>query len=217
MSTLALMRFLEAAPDRYDRGMRWLTLGRVDAIRDALVAGLALPPGAQVLELGCGTGSTTLRLAAGGARVTALDTNPAMLALARQRLREGTGCTLQERAACEIDGLPRAAFDAVVATFSLSEMAPEERRFVLEQARLRLRPGGRLAVADEVRPRTGGARLAFALLRAPQALLTWLLVGSVSRPLDDLEQEIRAAGFEPTAHRSWLGGHLALWLAEPRG
>ena len=36
MSTLALMRFLESAPSRYDRGMRWLTLGRVDAMREAI-------------------------------------------------------------------------------------------------------------------------------------------------------------------------------------
>ena len=43
MSTLALMRFLEASPDRYDRGMVWLTLGRVlrllEAVSEAGVAG----------------------------------------------------------------------------------------------------------------------------------------------------------------------------------
>ena len=36
MSPLALMRWLESAPGRYDAGMRLLTLGCVDRVQDVL-------------------------------------------------------------------------------------------------------------------------------------------------------------------------------------
>jgi demethylmenaquinone methyltransferase/2-methoxy-6-polyprenyl-1,4-benzoquinol methylase len=75
------MRWLESAPERYDAGMRLLTLGRVGRIH-ALVAG-AVSRGDSVLEIGCGTGAVTERLVARGARVTALDQSPEMLERAR--------------------------------------------------------------------------------------------------------------------------------------
>ena len=73
MSSLALMRWLESAPARYDAGMRWLTLGRVGRLHAALAEAAAATPGARVLEIGCGTGAVTARLVERGAQVTALD------------------------------------------------------------------------------------------------------------------------------------------------
>jgi demethylmenaquinone methyltransferase/2-methoxy-6-polyprenyl-1,4-benzoquinol methylase len=213
------MRLLESAPSRYDRGMRWLTLGRVDEMRDVLVAAvesLAADGGAEVLEIGCGTGALTAALLAGGARVTALDQSPEMLELARARLADTDHprCELLERTASEIDQLAMGSFDAVVAGFSFSEMSPSERAFVLARARERLRPGGLLAVADEVRPERALPRALFALLRAPQALISWIVVGSVSRPIQGLEGEIESAGFRLRAREDWLWGHLSVVIAE---
>ena len=217
MSTLALMRFLESAPDRYDRGMWWLTLGRVDEIRDAVAA--AVPPleSPAVLEIGCGTGALTALLIARGARVTAFDQNPEMLEHARERVGDAPNCEILERTASEIDRLPDASFDAIVASFSFSEMSASERHFILRQAAAKLRPEGRLAIADEVRPQSTRARVVFALLRAPQAALAWLAVGSVSRPLPDLEAELDSAGFRTLERQSWLGGHLAVFVAARAG
>ncbi len=82
MSSLALMRWLGSAPVRYDAGMRWLTLGRVARLHEALAEAAAPKPGARVLEIGCGTGAVTQRLVARGAEVTVLDQNPEMLELA---------------------------------------------------------------------------------------------------------------------------------------
>lgn len=214
MSTLALMRFLESAPGRYDRGMRWLTLGRVNEIREAVVAAIPSIESPEVLEIGCGTGALTALLVERGASVTAFDQNPEMLELARDRLGDAPSCEIVERTASEIDRLPDASFDAIVASFSLSEMSASERGFVLTQAAAKLRPEGRLAIADEVRPRSAAARLLFALLRLPQAGLGWLAVGSVSHPLPDPETELTSAGFRTTTRREWLGGHLALLVAE---
>ena len=45
--------------------------------------------GLEILDLGCGTGRHSLRMAAAGARVTALDFSSEMLARAREKNREG--------------------------------------------------------------------------------------------------------------------------------
>jgi ubiquinone/menaquinone biosynthesis C-methylase UbiE len=210
------MRWLESAPRRYDTGMRWLTLGRVTNLHDALADAAAAAPGAAVLEIGCGTGAVTARLVARGARVTALDQSPEMLEQARERLATGSGGRVSwlERTASEIDALPEQSFDAVVASLCLSEMSAPERAFVLREASRRLRPGGVLAVGDEVRPRRGWQRLLHALLRIPQAALAWLLAGSTSKPLRNLGAELRAAGFVPREERRWLADSLAVIVAE---
>jgi demethylmenaquinone methyltransferase/2-methoxy-6-polyprenyl-1,4-benzoquinol methylase len=214
MSSLALMRWLENAPSRYDAGMRWLTLGRAARVHECIAR--AVPERGHALEIGCGTGTLTERLVAHGARVTALDQNPEMLDLARARLSDaGDAIELLERTAAEIDALPPADFDAVVASFSLSEMSAGERAHVLRAASQRLRPGGVLVVGDEVTPQGRVARLLFALLRVPQALLGWLLAGSVSRPLAALPAELRAAGFQLRDEQRLLLGSLAVFVSVP--
>ena len=215
MSSLALMRWLESAPGRYDAGMRILTLGRVEALHRALAHAAAPEPGCEVLEIGCGTGAVTQRLVALGARVTALDQSPEMLALARARTAAVPSDRIRwlERTASEIDGLPQESFDAVVASLCLSEMSAAERRFVLREALRRLRRGGLFAVADEVRPRRPVERALVRLLRAPQAALGWLIAGTASQPIPDLAAELVEAGAELRAERRWLLGSLALFVA----
>jgi demethylmenaquinone methyltransferase/2-methoxy-6-polyprenyl-1,4-benzoquinol methylase len=221
MSSLALMRWLESTPERYDAGMRIVTLGRVAALHDAVAEAAAPRPGARVLEIGCGTGAVTARLVERGARVTALDQNPAMLEQARTRLERhgdvGDAVSWLERTASEVDALPAAGFDGVVISLALSEMSPAERGFVLREAGRRLAPGGALAIADEVWPARAWQRALFAVLRVPQALLGWLLAGSVSRPLSDLAAELRDAGFQLRSEQRWLMGSLALLVADADG
>jgi demethylmenaquinone methyltransferase/2-methoxy-6-polyprenyl-1,4-benzoquinol methylase len=213
------MRWLESAPRRYDAGMRLLTLGRAARLQAALAEAAAARPGVRILELGCGTGALTAQLAARGATVKAIDQNPEMLEQARARLstappEQSARVELVEVTASEIDGLPAADFDAVVASFALSEMSAGERAYVLRAARERLGPGGRLLVADEVRPGGAVLRGIHALLRAPQALLGWLLAGTVSRPIGDLTGEIEAAGLRVVNESRWLADSLALVVAD---
>ena len=57
------MRLLESAPGRYDVGIRFLSLGQIGRIYDRAAE---LVCGREVLDLGCGTGTLTARLARRG-------------------------------------------------------------------------------------------------------------------------------------------------------
>ena len=214
MSSLALMRWLEGRPERYDTGMRALTCGRIGPLHAAVAEAAVRNAGDQVLEIGCGTGSVTVLLRARGAKVTAIDQAPEMLEQARLRLADDDAVAWVEQTAAEIDRLPTSHFDAVVLCLCLSDMSPSERAFVLREAVLRLAPGGRVVAADEVRPK-GWRGWLQRIWRIPQAALGWLLVGSLSRPIRDLAGELQAAGLRVSDSRTWLLGTLELTVAEP--
>ncbi len=214
MSSLALMRWLEGRPERYDTGMRALTCGRIGPLHAAVAEAAVRNAGDQVLEIGCGTGSVTVLLRARGAKVTAIDQAPEMLEQARLRLADDDAVAWVEQTAAEIDRLPTSRFDAVVLCLCLSDMSPSERAFVLREAVLRLAPGGRVVAADEVRPK-GWRGWLQRIWRIPQAALGWLLVGSLSRPIRDLAGELQAAGLRVSDSRTWLLGTLELTVAEP--
>jgi demethylmenaquinone methyltransferase/2-methoxy-6-polyprenyl-1,4-benzoquinol methylase len=209
------MRWLEGSPERYDAGMRALTFGRVTRLHAAVAEAAVAASGDRVLEIGCGTGSVTALLLERGARVTAIDQAPEMLERAKTRLGDVLSGHVEwlEQTASEIDGLPRELFDSVVICLCLSDMSTSERGFVLREAAIRLAPGGRLVVADEIRPAKGWRRLLQSILRIPQATFAWFLVGSVSRPIADLNGEILATGLRLREQETWLMGSLSLVVA----
>ena len=196
MSTYAFMRWLESTPSRYDRGMRALSRGRISAVYDR-VAELAAGPGVALLDIGCGTGGVTLACAERGAAAVGIDRDAGMLDVAASKPAPAKGSVeWLELGAAEIeDRFGPETFDAVVSCLAFSEMSPEERTYVLRIARDRLRPGGRMVIADEVEPEDPGRRLAYRLLRTPVLVITWLLTQTTTRPVHGLTDAVREAGF----------------------
>jgi ubiquinone/menaquinone biosynthesis C-methylase UbiE len=212
MSTFVLMKLLESAPERYDRGIHLLFGGLVDRVYRE-IADRAAAPGARILDIGCGTGSLTLACASRGARVVGIDRNAAMLEAAGSKAVDPEirpRIEWVELGAAEIgDRFPEGSFDAIVSCLAFSELYPEEQAYVLDVARSRLRDGGALVIADEIRPGPGVARLWKGLRRAPAAALTWLLTQTTTRPVDHLEERVCAAGFVRVSTRQ-LPGDLAI-------
>lgn len=216
MSSYVFMKFLESAPERYDRGIRLLTLGRIGDVY-ARVARLAASPGARVLDIGCGTGGLTLACAARGAAVVGIDINAGMLQVARSKPVAGT-VEWMELGAVEIeDRFGQAAFDAVVSCLAFSELSPHEQTYVLNVVRSRLKPGGKLVIADEVPPPTAAGRFWHRLTRWPLALITYVLTQATTRPVSELVTRVRDAGFTAvTETRLWSGDFAIVYATTER-
>lgn len=196
MSTYAFMRWLESTPSRYDCGIRLLSRGRISDVYDR-VAEIAAGPGLCVLDIGCGTGGITLACAARGAETIGIDRDAGMLEIAAVKPAPATGSVEWiELGAAEIeDRFAPETFAAVVSCLAFSEMSPQERAYVIGIAHDRLRPGGRLVIADEVEPAGGGARLLYRLLRMPVVVVTWLLTQATTHPVHGLTAAVHRAGF----------------------
>jgi ubiquinone/menaquinone biosynthesis C-methylase UbiE len=217
MSTYVLMRVLESAPRRYDLGIRLLTLGRVERAYDRLAE--RVEPGQRVLDLGCGTGALAVRAARRGGIVKGIDINPEMLAIARQRVEdehlEGR-VELAEQGVAELDQEEGQSYDAVASGLCFSELSEDELTYTLGQAARVLKPGGLLLVADEVKPRHLASRAIRWLLRAPLALLTFLITQQTSRAVSDMPERLAGAGLSlVSADRSALGS-FGTYVAQRR-
>jgi SAM-dependent methyltransferase len=148
-----------AAYDVLSRLLLGSLVGRIAAD----VAAVA-PDGAQVLEVGCGPGHLSLRLAGQhGREVTGLDLDPAMIARAKANAdRAGNGD--QRRPSFLVGDVaalafPDRSFDLVVSTLSMHHWA-DPTAGLAEIGRV-LRPGGRALVWDfrpGVRPHLFGPR-----------------------------------------------------------
>jgi ubiquinone/menaquinone biosynthesis C-methylase UbiE len=112
--------------NRVARRYAAMPMRNADAWEETLTRTKAhLTPDARVLELGCGTGSTALRLAPDVARYIATDDAAEMIAVARDRLTETPVPSLDLAQARPGDGtLPDGPFDAIIA-FNLLHLLPD--------------------------------------------------------------------------------------------
>jgi SAM-dependent methyltransferase len=101
---------------------------------------------ADVLDLGCGTGSLSLLASERGHRVTGVDLSPAMVTLAREKLAGRDAVFLVGDAAAPPVGEQR--FDAVLVRHVLWAL-PDPGRALRHWCGL-LRPGGRLVLVEGV-------------------------------------------------------------------
>jgi ubiquinone/menaquinone biosynthesis C-methylase UbiE len=215
VGTYVWMRVLESAPRRYDFGVRLLSLGHIETIYEKVTQRARGP---EVLDLGCGTGTLAVRMAARGLRVTGVDLSPEMLALARRRAPPQPGLRWVETSAVElIDHFQKESFDTICCVLLLSELSAAERREALRQCRLLLRAAGQLIVADEVRAPTLARRFLHNLVRLPLAMITYALTQTTTSPVPDLETELAAARFAVVSRESNRLGTFLLLEARKQG
>jgi demethylmenaquinone methyltransferase/2-methoxy-6-polyprenyl-1,4-benzoquinol methylase len=199
---------------RYDRMNRLISCGQDVRWRRRVVAALELPPGARVLDVGCGTGDLGRELASAGHRPIGLDRSAGMLAAADR-----------DHPLVRADGeaLPvaDASLDGIVSAFALRNVVDLEA--VLRACARALRPGGRLSVLDAAVPEHAALRIGNAIwFRGAVPLLGRL----VARDADAysylprsmaylpgpevLAAQLGAAGFEGLARHTMTGGSVQL-------
>jgi demethylmenaquinone methyltransferase/2-methoxy-6-polyprenyl-1,4-benzoquinol methylase len=205
---------------KYDRTNTVLSLRRDRIWRRATVAALAPQAGERILDVGAGTGASTVELVRDGAYAVGVDLSLGMLAAGRQARPE----------------LPLLAADALAlpfadASFGVVTMSFALRNTVDPVAALRelhrvTRPGGRLVVCEFSHPTNAAFRAVYLsyLVRALPGIAR--LVASNPVAYEYLADSIRAwpdqaglagwlsqAGWHQVAWRNLTGGIVALHRA----
>jgi demethylmenaquinone methyltransferase/2-methoxy-6-polyprenyl-1,4-benzoquinol methylase len=214
-------RLFATIADRYDLITVLLSYGQDRRWKHRLATLVPDPAGARALDLACGTGDIAYELAARGARVTALDITPRMLALARRRPESSTRRV--GLVAGDMMALPFAdgCFDVISTGYGLRNV-PILQEAVHEIARV-LRPGGLMLSLDFNRPRHALVRTVYLwYLSITGAALGWILhrdpdtyryIPESIRHYPGAEavcEIARAAGLSSCTYIPVLGGLLAI-------
>ncbi len=198
----------------YDPLVEKLSFGREERFREKTLAWMALRPGQRVLDVGCGTGSLTLRIAehlAGTGEVWGIDAAPRMIAIARRKAaKRGVAAQFAAQVAERLR-FADATFDVAVNSMFTHHVDRELKLAAFCEMRRVLRSGGLLVTADLHRPRRRWA---------------WLL-GWTSRWLlrqpeleDNLQGRLPAimakAGFTDIVEREQVYGLVSFFTARKR-
>jgi SAM-dependent methyltransferase len=115
---------------------------------ESLVQGLGITRGLQVLDLGCGDGTTAVPEARRGADVLGVDIARNLVEAGRRRAEEERlpNLRFQEGDACDLRELNDRSFDLVVSIFG-AMFAPKPMDVAREMVRI-TRPGGRIVMGN---------------------------------------------------------------------
>jgi len=195
MSTFILMKILESAPNKYDRGIYILTLGKLDKVYKHLTS--HLKKGQKVLDLGCGTGALTLKAAKKGAKVKGIDINPEMLEIAKKHAVKASllsNINLFEMGVAELGSEKSGSYDAIMSGLCFSELTEDELIYTLKEVKRILKSGGLLLIADEVKPKTISKRILNGIIRFPLIIITYLITQTTIYATDNLPKKIKKIG-----------------------
>jgi ubiquinone/menaquinone biosynthesis C-methylase UbiE len=134
--------------DSYRRVAKWY-----DRLFESFNAGLwsigiqMFPPQEEmsVLDVGCGTGSQLSLFQQAGCKVFGIDTSPAMLEVARQRLGDRAELYLGDASDMPY---PDRSFDLITSRMTLHEMPGAMRSAVLIEMKRTLKENGRILLVD---------------------------------------------------------------------
>ena len=149
----------------------------------------------RALEIGCGAGAFSRRLAARSEQVLALDLSPEMLVLARERSRHLSNIDFQLADALSQD-FPREEFDCIATVATLHHMPFARIVSKMERA---LKPGGVLLILDLLQPEGVADAFTNAAAHAVCAGLRLLYQGRLRAPA-----AVRAAWAEHEQYDSYL-------------
>ncbi|MEV6206594.1 demethylmenaquinone methyltransferase [Kitasatospora sp. NPDC051914] len=202
---------------KYDRTNDVLSLGQARAWRRAVADAVAAEPGQLVLDLGAGTGTSSLPFAEAGAKVVPCDFSTGMLAEGKQRHPE------LAMTAGDATKLPfaDATFDAVTISFALRNV--QDTDAALREMHRVTKPGGKIVICEFSTPTWTPFRTVYTeyLMRALPPVATavssnpdaYVYLAESIRSWPDqpeLAAKLQQAGWAKVAWRNLTGGIVAL-------
>ena len=123
----------------------------------------------KILDLGCGTGSSTLMLtqAFPHAKVVGLDLSPYMLVMAQHKAKQAGLNIDWHHGLAEATSFTDSSFDLVSTSFLFHEMPPQISQLVIKECFRLLKPGGQLLILDGNQKILRHADLLIKLFREP--------------------------------------------------
>lgn len=179
IAVVALAQAQQRDPKQYQQVLE--NPDRVAALQvDKVVASLGLTAGMRVADLGAGTGVFTVPLARAvgpGGKVFAIDIDPALLAIVREKAVAGQLLNIQTVVAGETDPRVPEPVDLLFIADTLHHL-PNQAVYVRQFGRL-LRPGGRVAVIEFAPGKWPAGHDAFMIL--PGQVDDWMAAAGLSR------------------------------------
>ena len=207
--TMLVRSMFDAIAPRYDLVNRTMTFGLDVRWRRQSLRALALPQGATVLDLACGTGDFLKLLRSGGYRALGIDLSWGMLAA------NHTGLPLVQADAAALP-VASASIDGITCGYALRNFT--ELAAVFDEFARLVRPGGRISLLEVSEPESGlllaGHRIWFRRvvpvlggLLSDRSAYRYLPRSTAYLPsTDELRTLLHAAGFSSVNRRALSGG-----------
>jgi len=172
----------------YDLVTNLVTLGQARRLRKVTVDQALIKPGDSVLDVGCGTGEVTLlaKTRAKQGTVYGIDPAPEMIAVARKKAAH-KGLEIDFRVGV-IEALPfsDSSLDVVTSSLMMHHLPEDLKAGGLAEIYRVLKPGGRLLIADLMRPTGSFLNHLFIAFTRHQGL---------RKGIEDMQGLLKNAGF----------------------
>lgn len=192
----------------YDPVMR--TIFPETRITDMLIRQANIQSGERVLDVGCGTGTHTIRVkrAQPEAIVHGVDIDPEVLKLAQRKIEQSHIELLLKQASATALPYPDNHFDHIISSLLLHHLKLVFKQKMLEEAFRVLKPGGRLHLIDFGEPHDMSMWVISLIVR-------WFeeIHSHIHGCLPKLIQEAGLNLMPMSLHFRTLGGTITLWHA----
>jgi len=208
------MKALEKKAEKYDKGIKNLTLGRLPKIKKYILDNL-VNKDETVLDIGMGTGTFAILCAKKGAKVTGIDYSEKMLEVAKRNIElEGLTESLQiiKMPVIELDEkFSDKSFDKITAILSFSELYRDEQDFCLKQINRILKDDGEFILVDEVKPKKVWKKIVYFFIRIPLVIITYFKSQLTTKSLKNLEERLESYKFSLIEEKNYLLDTLKLF------
>lgn len=191
------MRIFESSPNRYDKGIDILTLGKMSGVYNRVIEHIKKDH--KILDIGCGTGRLALKAALKGAKVKGIDINSQMLEIARKRCKELTlleKVDFVEMGVAELNSESDNSFDVVMSTLCFSELSDFEIDYALIEIRRILKQDGLLLIADENKSNNTIKKIINFSVKLPLIIITYLISQTTTKAVKQLEKRVEEKGLK---------------------